>query len=465
MKTILQELNENSSTNYKLDVLKKHKDNQDFKKVLYYTYNQDFNYYIKKIPSYINNDLDISYFNIKDMFDTLDMLRTRTVTGNKAIDLLELTLTRLPKDLAYVLELIIGQDLKCNISTKSINKVFKDLIPVTPYMGAIIYDNKKALDIFKKYGMAYAEIKEDGRFANLIIKDDVSLVSRNGKPTYIFGKLYNELFRVKEFTHSDTVLTGELLVNGYNRLQGNGIILAISTINEKILFSEDSYKDEQKFLKTYGVDYKTLQDQIYAKVWDIIPYEFYLKGEFKVQRAERLQKLETLLNNIDSDSLVLINYKVVYSLDQAKKFFKETLQQGLEGLILKSPAQTFVSGKPNGQIKMKIEVELDLRIIGFKMGNIGSKYENTLGAIHCSTELGEMTVYVSGISDSLRDQIWNNKESYLSKIAVVKCNGLSINKDNGINLFFPNLVEIRDDKDCANTLEECIQIEKSIIGD
>ena len=62
----------------------------------------------------------------------------------------------------------------------------------------------------------------------------------------------------------------------------------------------------------------------------------------------------------------------------------------------------------------------------------------------------------------MRDEIWNNKDKYLGKIVEVKANGVSSNRDGGYSLLYPNFVEVRDDKSIANTLEEILEIEKSI---
>ena len=48
----------------------------------------------------------------------------------------------------------------------------------------------------------------------------------------------------------------------------------------------------------------------------------------------------------------------------------------------------------------------------------------------------------------------------MGKILEVKCNGLSSNQEGGHSVLYPNFVEFRDDKDEANTYEECVEIEK-----
>ena len=64
----------------------------------------------------------------------------------------------------------------------------------------------------------------------------------------------------------------------------------------------------------------------------------------------------------------------------------------------------------------------------------------------------------------MRGELWSNQDKYLGKIITVKANGISRNKDNGYGLLYGNLVEIREDKDKADTLEEIIEIQNAVLG-
>lgn len=458
---IIKELKSNNSSLYKIEILEKYKEDILFKKVLYYTYNKEYVYYIKKIPDYKNSQTSLSF---EDVFSFLDELRYREISGDNAIEKLRNVFSCLHPDDQKVLELILQRDLKCGINIKSINKVFKNFIPVTPYMGAIGYDEKKVSKLFKENEIVYSEIKYDGRYCNIIIKEDgINFVSRNGKPTPIFGLLFNDLISLQK-SHNNIVLNGELLVKGYDRLQANGIISSIITINEKELYGEEVFKDKEKLFKKFGLAFDVLQDLIYFVCWDCIPYNDYIKEFYQINRKNRLKqldKLKELFNSQDLTGIEIIEYKILKDKNEALIELKDKLNKGLEGIILKGSEQVWENKKPNGQIKFKIEIELDLKIIGFKEGTKGSKYENDLGSIHCETSDKKLNVFVGGIDEELRTEIWNNKEKYIDKIICVKCNGLSINKSGEYNLYFPAFMEIRNDKNTPNALQECIDIEQA----
>ena len=73
-----------------------------------------------------------------------------------------------------------------------------------------------------------------------------------------------------------------------------------------------------------------------------------------------------------------------------------------------------------------------------------------LGAIVCESSDGVVKVKVgSGFSDEHRKTFW--KENLLDKIVAIKYNSRIKNKTGEQSLFLPIFVEIRDDKDVADS--------------
>ena len=87
LRQMVDELNSTNSTNDKKDILSKYKDNEFLKKVLYYTYNPTFQYYVtpENLEKNYEDDLG-SLYPFIDLFEMLDILRKREVTGHKAIN-------------------------------------------------------------------------------------------------------------------------------------------------------------------------------------------------------------------------------------------------------------------------------------------------------------------------------------------------------------------------------------------
>jgi ATP-dependent DNA ligase len=192
----------------------------------------------------------------------------------------------------------------------------------------------------------------------------------------------------------------------------------------------------------------------------LVSYEGFLNGIYEVEYIKRLEILEELILNCKDDLVSVTEYKRVYSYKEALRHFKELLDRGEEGSVLKTLEGFWEDTKPSHQVKLKLEMELELRIVGFNRGKPKTKYKDTLGSLQVESEDGLLTANMSGITDALRDEIWNNQELWMGKIITGKCNGVSKNKKGGTSLYYPNYGVVRDDKTVANTLPEIMEIQR-----
>ena len=128
LRLMVDELNSTNSINDKKEILSKY-DDEFIKKVIYYTYNPTFQYYVTPENLEKNYELDLgTLYPFNDLFEMLDILRKREVTGHKAINSVNEFCYQNEeyKDLIYK---IIGKDLEIRMGDSLINKVFPDLIP------------------------------------------------------------------------------------------------------------------------------------------------------------------------------------------------------------------------------------------------------------------------------------------------------------------------------------------------
>lgn len=464
---ILNELNESNSSKYKESILEKYKDNEDLMRFLYLAYSPRINFYVKKVSwedsMLCESNQTIVVKSLSDCMHNLERLYTRAITGNKAKDYANDLLYRCSDRNA--LQKIFDRDIKCNVSVKLINKIFgKDFIEETPYMGAVSYSEKAIEKLFKKSGKAFSEIKYDGKYSNCYVNDEeLYFESRSGEEqVFLKGKFIDSIYNNAYIGH---VLNGELLVKGFDRLTANGILNSISSINIKKRDGEDTSKEEAKFLKETGITLDEAQDRIVYIIWDVVPEIEFREGFCSVNRYDRIKTLESM----DYDEYFqMCEYKIVNSVDEAKQDLKEKLAAGLEGTIIKAYDAPWKDGKDaNLQIKLKVEFDLDLKIVGFETGRKGTKFENTLGTILLESEDGLLrTGCGSGLDEKsgIREEIWNNQEKYLGNICVVKCNGLSKNRQGGNSLLFPVYQEIRTDKNIANTFQECLDAQDAALA-
>lgn len=243
IKAIFDEISNTAGDNAKMDVLRKYKDNDLLKEVLYQIKSKRVKFFIKQIPEYTQLSGAVPA-SLEWGLNMLKDISGRKVTGGDAISHLKEILESISPDDAYIIERIIDKDPKNGLGTTYINKVFPDLIEKTPYQGAKSYDEKLAKDIFKKYGYAYSDVKMDGRYANAIIQGgEVEFESRQGETTYI----PEDSLLVKELSKfPDGVLNGELTMVEEKEITIN--------VGETIIIDGKEYTPKELYEK-----YKTIK--------------------------------------------------------------------------------------------------------------------------------------------------------------------------------------------------------------
>ena len=419
---ILNEIAETSSRNEKEAILKREVDNELLKRVFFLAYDPFTQFYIRKIPEYERNETSHAA-SLEGLLPGLQALSSRRATGNAGIYHLQTMLQALNVKDAEVLERVIGKDLKCGASGSTANKVWPGLIAEFPCMLCTPSDEK----ILSKFKFtAFAQLKMDGMRFNAIFKDGkCEFRSRNGKEINLLGNLEQEF--VKLANGQNLVFDGELLVvvegNIQDRQTGNGIL-------NKAVKGTISAKEAES---------------VQATVWDCIPYHHFVEGKGSTQYLTRFAILESASL---PHKIRLVESSVVASLDEAEAIFERYLAQGQEGIILKDMSGIWEDKRVKTQVKFKAELDCDLRVVGIQPGT--GKYEGMVGALLCESSDGVIQVDVgSGLSDDDR-----RRDDYVDKIVAVTYNARIKNKQGKQSLFLPRLIEVRLDKDEADSSEK-----------
>lgn len=453
IKAIFDEIRSESGSNRKIEILKENSSNPILKQVLYNTYSNRVKYHIKRIPEYQGSGrLPLSW-----ALERLDDIKNREVTGNTAIEHLRYILESVSADDSHVIERIIEKDAKIGMAKRNINKVFPDLIENTPYQGAQSFSEKRAKDIIAS-GPAISQIKMDGRYCNAIIQaNQVFLESRSGEPTIILGAaILDELSQL-----DDCVLNGELTIDGVDRNTSNGIINSIISISKKIQEGEPCSKDIDQLEKRHGMSYSDALKSIRFTLWDKITIDEYFNGYSDVKYQDRLDDLKDLIESKECSQVSIVEGKEVSSYSDAMNHFVSALSRGLEGTILKSANAPWKDGKPKWQIKMKLEIDIDMEIIGFNYGTPGTKNENVISSLTVQSSCGKVVTRPGGIDESMMTWITQNQSELMGSIVTVKCCGLSHDNAGNYSTLHPVFKSIRDDKDEADSLEKIIEIEEA----
>jgi hypothetical protein len=457
IKEIFDEIAAEGGTNAKVAILTKYVDNELLKRVLYLANSKRVKFYIKQLPEYIDARNKISF---SEALDELELISNRELTGNAAVNHLIDLLSLSEPDDAYIIERIIDKDCKIGLGTTYINKVFKGLIEETPYMGAVSFDEKKARKVFEKGGKGISQIKMDGRYCNAIIRNgEVEMESRQGEPTILTGAKFLEELSSFE----DCVLNGELTIDGISRYESNGIIASIIDICSK----RDSRTDKENEKKLTNFEDKHgsftgALERITYTVWDRLTIDEYFNKVSKLKYAERLAYLERMIEKSNSSSVKIIESAIVHNYAQAMTHFQEVLAAGEEGTILKAWDGEWKDGKPTWQIKMKLEMDVDLRITGFNYGGKGTKNEFLISSFNAESSDGLVKTKPQGLKEDMMKYVTENQDKLLGTILQCKSCGLSSDSSGNYSMLHPAFVMLRDDKDTCDSLESIKEIENMV---
>jgi len=443
---ILNECESDNGRLFKIDVLERNKDNELFQKVAKAALDPYTQYYIRKIPDYERGDKEFRN-SLEWGLDSLGKLSSREVTGNKAIAHLKDILENLTQQDADVIERIIAKDLKCGVHKSTVNKVFgKGFIETYPCMLAGAYNEKNFKHITYP---AFAQTKMDGMRANIIMDADdgkVEIRSRNGKNIELHGVFddYVKTMFYKKPTVEDlsqyrsAVVDGELIVldeslsNILDRKTGNGIL--------------------NKAVK--GTISKEEASRVRMVAWDMIPLKEFKAGYCALPYFDRLEVLGIKMEEahdiaIVRDMIKIVGTVPIDNIEQAEELFKQALDNGEEGIIVKNGDSPWEDKRSKYQVKMKAELEADLLVTEWNEGS--GRIEGLMGSVTCVSADGGVVVSVgSGFNDEDRKML---PEDIVGKIITVKYNEVIQDKNKDTkSLFLPIYIETRLDKDKADIL-------------
>ena len=423
---ILEQLRNTSSTKEKFNILLSHKDNKDLEKVLKYTYDKvDFTYGVT--PTTVL-DFDSNEYSDKEMFEVLDILNRREVTGHSALALAKNFYESCDKDIKELFLKILDRDLKIGVNEKTLNKVFKGIVPRPNYCRCDLLSEKT----LKKFTFpGYIQLKCDGTYREAYVHNGiVEFKTRSGEPYK--NPVLEEILK----TLPDGYYLGEFTLGkadnpDANRAEGNG------NINS----------DNPDF------------NNIHYTIWDMLTEDEYTLKDSKRGYDERFETLTKTLETLNSSLVHVVPSLRVNNIKDALKVTSEWMNKGLEGGVLKSSKMKFKNGTSKEQLKIKLKVDVEVRCTGFIEGTKGTKYEGKNKVITFENDEGTIKGQCSGMTDSMVEEVTKNPEKYIGKVLSVQFNDLT--KAEGHEFYalsHPAFICFRDDKDETDTLERATEM-------
>lgn len=411
---ILNELKNNSGNNL-IEILNNNSKNELLKKVLYFVYNPFITTGLsnKKIKKQVSLDLNSSD-NIEDIFSYLES----NSTGKDCdIAYVQNFINKQPKEYKEIYEQIFTKELKLGITSKTINKVWKNLIPEFDIMLAEKYMDRID-ELERNKPQIIITQKLDGiRCVGIVNNNNVKLYSRQGK-----------------------LIIGLLDIEGEMKKLENGCYDGELLLNQDNLSSKDLYRETVTIVNSKNIN----KQNIIFNVFDYFTIEDFINKSNKVPCYLRKNKINSIINGFKWITPVPILYEGNFDNNIVQKELNKQISLEHEGIMVNISNATYENKRTKNILKVKAMQDCDLKIIGFEEGT--GKNKGTLGSLIVDYK-GNKVGVGSGLTQEDRDKIWNNQKDYLNKICEIQYFEETQNKkDNSLSLRFPVFLRMRFDK-------------------
>jgi len=211
----------------------------------------------------------------------------------------------------------------------------------------------------------------------------------------------------------------------------------------------DGVIDCEVFLKSWGETMSALRGRkekhkkslLKAKLYafDFLTLDEYRKGGSSRPYSERKKDLKSKTSALRR-IIKIIPHKVVKSPIDVDKAYKNFLNMGYEGAMLKDPKGIYRVGyRSDDWLKIKPFVTVEARIIGVLEGK--GKHLGRLGAFEIQLlDSGTQARVGTGFDDKQRDVFWKNRKKMIGTIIEVKI------QEGDISARHPSFVRLRPDR-------------------
>ncbi|WP_347284040.1 ligase [Lactobacillus taiwanensis] len=442
---IFKKIKETSSKKAKEEIIRQNSDNELFKSVLSFVYD-DFittgisGKKIKADTSSIMLTLPQASF---DLIGLMNYVKEHNTGKLETVKLVQTFIAAFDnKDVQLFLESIFTKNLKVGITAKTINKALgKGFIKefgcqlAHPYSKYSEKVNGQEIVITQKL---------DGH-RSLCIVDNGKAKFYTRKGLLIDGldvqeKEVENLVKVG-FKESSYVLDGELLLDNVNNLESKDLFRATSKILRSdtadktgILFNVFDALPLSEFLEGKSTQvFKERKERLGNAYYAIYPCETYAVGN-SGSLENHIRYVDNIYEaNCEDVTTVLHNLRNEY-----------VKPLGWEGLMINLANGLYVTKRTSDLLKVKDFYEADVVVKDVFEGT--GKYAETLGGVVIDYKGHDIRVG-SGFSDDERDYYWTNKGEIIGKIIAVQYFEETNNQnDDSISLRFPTFKGVRTDK-------------------
>lgn len=441
LKVIIDEISAESSNNNKITILKKNADNEEFKKLLKFVYD-DFirtGLSVKTLnetprSSAVATDY-IGEYTLEGLMDYVKEHNTGTLS---TVYLIQDFASLFNDDTKQFIYQIFGKELKIGITAKTINKALGKGF-IREFSVQLAHPYHKYTD--KVPGSEFTLTQKlDGHRSVFIVKNGKGqFYTRKGLPINGLEIQTEQALKLADSLGNhgaeDYVLDGELLLS-----------------NDENMETKDLFRATSRILRSETADKSNIQ----YNVFDALSTKEFEDGKSENTFADRKRFLTMAFSDFDYNEPQSIDHihlvKDLYvgsDISIIKKLQHEFVEpNGWEGLMLNLNNEYYVTKRTSGLLKIKEFFDADVLVKDVFEGT--GKLKGTLGGIIIDYKGYEIKVG-TGFTEVDRDFYWNNPDEIIGKIVDISYFEETHNQNNNnISLRFPVFVEKRTDKTFAD---------------
>jgi DNA ligase-1 len=420
----LTKMNESSSSNNKVDVIKASGEN--IHKLLRYTYDDMIQFGVSSKNVIKRKDL-LSESCDENFYDLLDKLKDRVYTGHEALSKINKYVQLNPesKDVLYK---VLDKDLKIRASNKLINKAVPNLIPEFSVALAENFNEKtiKKINFDRQW---FVSRKLDG-VRCIVIVDEKGQVNSYSRA----GKLFNTLKRIEDEIKSlnlkSVVFDGEVCS-----------------------YSDNDKDDFQSIMKEIRRKNHIIENASY-NVFDFLTLKEFNEKSSNTYFNTRIYKLKDTLFNKNLKFIKVLNQQHVNSLAELNSyvddFKKDKNRNHWEGLIVRKDEK--YKGKRSRDI-LKVKTFFDAEYIvqsvifgPFRYVRDNIEVENEMLSAVVIEHKGNLVQVGSGFTIEQRQHFYLYPEDIIDKTITVQYFEESQNQNGEFSLRFPVVKTIHGEK-------------------
>ena len=414
----VEESNSTNSNSDKLAVIEKYANQPDVLKVLQYTYDTFKQYGVTSANCKKRSDLCLPFTPYGSIFELLDALANRDITGHEAIESVN-GFVEENKTYEGLIWNIIDRNLKTRSTVSMINKAIPGLIPTFDVALAKAYDEKTQKKVDWEDGW-FVSRKLDGVRCLTIVDmfGKVKFFSRQGKEFLTLDNLKKD---IESLGLSNVVFDGEIC-----------------------MVDENGNEDFQGIIKEIKRKDHTIQSPFYY-IFDMLDIEDF---NDKTSTDKFAKRLVNLRNSVMETSMVGILEQLECNDAIFDLMMEKSKKGGWEGLMLRKNSP--YKGKRSDEI-LKVKQMFDEEYVVVDLENdyhrviVDGKEVNELMLKNVIIEHKGNRVQVgSGFNHEQRRYYFENPEEILGKQITVQYFEETTNQNGTHSLRFPVIKAVYD---------------------